>query len=432
MWTLGGYAANQIVRLGSNIILAKLLFPKAFGLMALVNTFVIALELFSDVGIVPSIIQNKRGDDPAFLNTAWTLQVVRGFGLWLIACLIAIPVASFYGEPMLAQLLPFVGLTTVIQGLNSTKIATANRRLELGMVTLLDFVNQMVNVVVMISGAIIAKRMGVPEDQAVWALAIGAVAGSSTRMVLSHLLLKGERNRFFWDREAFAELHRFGRWIFLSTALTFLNLQSDRLILARLIDIPFLGLYTIAQTFSRALAEAMNAVGGKVLFPSFAELVRERPERLYPVLQRARVMLISLSWCASLFFIFLGKWLIGFLYDDRYQEAGWMLQMLSIGALLGAIGNSYGNVLLAKGRSKAMSAITASQITIQLGAMILGHYLGGNRGLVIGLASVGWVVYPILAFFYARVSLWQPEVDLPFIAAASVIAAIVLFQFQVA
>ncbi len=101
LWTLSGHTSSQILRLGSNLILTRLLFPEAFGLMALVQTFIIGLEMFSDVGIRPSIIQNHRGNDPSFLNTAWTIQVIRGFMLWLGACLMAIPAANFFHQPML-------------------------------------------------------------------------------------------------------------------------------------------------------------------------------------------------------------------------------------------------------------------------------------------------------------------------------------------
>lgn len=72
VWTVAGYGASQILRLGSNLILTRLLFPELFGLMTLVNIFITGLHLFSDIGVGPSIIQNKRGDDPVFLNTAWT------------------------------------------------------------------------------------------------------------------------------------------------------------------------------------------------------------------------------------------------------------------------------------------------------------------------------------------------------------------------
>ena len=71
------------------------LFPQT----ALVGVILIGLALFSDFGIGPSIMPNKRGDAPALLNTAWTIQVLRGAGLSLGCCALARPAAVFYGEP---------------------------------------------------------------------------------------------------------------------------------------------------------------------------------------------------------------------------------------------------------------------------------------------------------------------------------------------
>ena len=84
IWTFVGYGVGQSLRLGSNLILTRLLVPEMFGLMSLINVFILGLSLFSDIGVGPSIIQHKRGDEPEFYNTAWTLQVIRGGALWLI------------------------------------------------------------------------------------------------------------------------------------------------------------------------------------------------------------------------------------------------------------------------------------------------------------------------------------------------------------
>lgn len=100
--------------------------------MALGNVFIIGLHLFSDIGIGTSIIQNKRGDEPNFLNTAWTMQVIRGMGLWLCCLLIALPISALYGEPNLLWLIPALGFNTVINGFNSTSLFTLNRKIALG------------------------------------------------------------------------------------------------------------------------------------------------------------------------------------------------------------------------------------------------------------------------------------------------------------
>src|SRR5262245_18372468 len=72
-WTTTESVAAVVLRLGSNLVLTRLLLPEMFGVMALVNIFIQGLQMFSDVGIGPAIIQNRRGDDPSFLNTAWTI-----------------------------------------------------------------------------------------------------------------------------------------------------------------------------------------------------------------------------------------------------------------------------------------------------------------------------------------------------------------------
>lgn len=149
VWTIAGFGASQILRFGCNVILTRLLFPELFGLMALVNIFILGLHLFSDIGIGPSIIQNKRGDDPAFLNTAWTLQIIRGFCLWVCAVLIAWPIAKFYAEPQLLWLLPVLGLSTIIAGFNSTALFTLNRHMAVRKLAIFELGVQIIYLTVM-------------------------------------------------------------------------------------------------------------------------------------------------------------------------------------------------------------------------------------------------------------------------------------------
>ena len=115
-WTLFGYGASQAFRLLSNLVLARLLAPEHFGLIAIVTVFMIALAMFSDVGIGPNIIQSERGEDEDFLNTAWTVQIIRGFLLWFACLVLAWPMSIFYKQPDLALLIPVSGLVAIISG----------------------------------------------------------------------------------------------------------------------------------------------------------------------------------------------------------------------------------------------------------------------------------------------------------------------------
>jgi O-antigen/teichoic acid export membrane protein len=121
---IGSHGGGQLIRLARSLILTRLLFPEAFGVMSLVWVVMFGLGMLSDLGVGPAIIRDKRGEDPDFLNTAWTLQVIRGVVLLGIACLIAYPMATFYNEPDLAQLIPAAGLFALIAGFNSTAFHT--------------------------------------------------------------------------------------------------------------------------------------------------------------------------------------------------------------------------------------------------------------------------------------------------------------------
>lgn len=88
-WNLVAQVASQVMRLGGNLVMARLLLPEMFGVMVIATTVSVLLHLLSDVGLRQNIIQSHRGDDPHFLNTAWTVQIIRGFVLFALTLLLA-------------------------------------------------------------------------------------------------------------------------------------------------------------------------------------------------------------------------------------------------------------------------------------------------------------------------------------------------------
>jgi O-antigen/teichoic acid export membrane protein len=428
IWTIGGHATSQVIRLVSNLIISRLLFPEAFGLMALVYTFLSGLEMLSDFGVFPNIIQSKRGDDPKFLNTAWTLHGIRGIMLWLCACLIAWPVSIFYKEDILHWLLPVAGLATIMSGFLSTKWATANRHLDLRRLTIVELSTQILSTLSMIGCAFVAKLVNAPRDVAIWSLVVCTLVASVIKLILSHTYLPGEKNRFEWDRESLTELAHFGRWIFFTTLLTFFAFQGSNLVVPHLMGVAFMGVFSFAQNLARLTGDIVGMLGSKVLFPSYAELARDRPERLYPALRKSRLVLNWLTLGAGLFFVFFGEPLIQIMYDQRYRDAGWMLQILALGSVVATPGATYTNVLLAQGKTAILTALMAIQVVLQFTTMLMGYHLGGDYGMVVGIAAMAWFLYPFQAICYARLSLWQPEVDLPILAIASGLALFIFFH----
>lgn len=411
MWTLGGYAWTQLARLASNVILAKLLFPEAFGLMMLVAVFIQGLGMFSDLGTAQSIIQNKRGDEPVFLNTAWTLQIIRGFAIWIIASLGASTYAKIFDEPSLSALIPVAALTAIIAGFNSTALTTANRKLNLKKVTILNAIGQIISISVMIGWVLIHPT--------VWGLVAGGIIGAIARMLLSHILFGGFINRIHLEREAVGQLFRFGKWIFFSTVITFFTMQIDRLLFGYFMGTSMLGVYSIAAMFTMVSQSAIQMLSGKVLFPSYSEVIRNGDDKkLYKVLQKTRLIMISGTWALSIILITLGPLVITLLYDERYKDAVWMIQILPLGALVGVLSLTYQNVMLAKGHSLYVTISSFIQLIIQIIAITVGYQLNGVAGIIIGYTLVGWILYPVNLILAKKIKLWQPEIDMPVIILA--------------
>jgi len=173
MWTLAGHGGVLLIRMGRSLIMTRLLFPEVYGLMTLVWAVLYGLQMFADTGIVTTIIRDPRGDDPSFLNTAFTTNVLRGLLLWVISCVIAYPLAIFYHQPVLAQLLPATGLTALIHGFVSTAMYTRRRHMDFKRLTILDLSNETVTFVVLIIWAYFSRD--------VWALVGGGPIKTTVR-----------------------------------------------------------------------------------------------------------------------------------------------------------------------------------------------------------------------------------------------------------
>lgn len=415
LWSMVNYGGSQFFRLVGNLILARLLFPEAFGLMALINVFMQGLQMFSDIGIGPSIVQSKRGDDVTFVRTAWTVQIIRGFGLFVFSCLMAWPLSVFYAQPQILMLFPVVGFNSALSGVNTTAFFTLNRQLNLGRITILDFFNQLLGI-----GVMILFAWTIPS---VWALVVGGLAGTISRTILGYVFLPGISHRLAWEPEARAELVRFGRWIFISTAFTFLASQGDRLILGYLLTMTELGIYSIAFALSQTFVMAFQTLANTVLFPLYSRLTTDDPYWALVKMRRLRSVLLGGAVVPSCLLILFSKPIIKLLYDTRYQDAGWMLGLLAIAAIPTIVNLSLNPMLLARGDSFRMMIYNLIKSVLMLAFMLLGGYLAGVKGLIQGYVVSQFAEYVLLITFIRRYGVWMPSIDLAFFGLCSAILA---------
>ena len=341
-WTFLGYGGSQVVRFASNIILTRLLAPEYFGLMALVNTLLQGLNLFSDIGIGQNIIRSKQGDNPVFLDTAWTIQVLRGFFIWTSIVVLAWPVAQFYEEPLLLPVLLVISLTTILGGFSSTKLYTLNRHMALGKITLLEMSSQVLGIVTMIGIAWFYPS--------IWALVAGSLVSRGFKTAASYLLFPGFKHKFTMNSEAKSEIVSFGRWIFLSSIIMFLAEQSDRIILGKLVPFDVLGIYNIAYTFANIPQQIMKQMSFKVIFPLVSKQIELPRAQLKDKLNQQRWKLHAGLLVIFIALVGFGDIIIQFLYDSRYDQAAWMMPILALGSWFSALFFIANPCLLALGK----------------------------------------------------------------------------------
>ncbi len=398
VWTLIGYGLSQCLRLGANLCLTRLLAPEMFGLMALVNVFILGLTLFSDIGIAPSIIQHDRGEESDFLNTAWTIQVIRGFALWLCCLVLALPVARFYGEPQLSWLIPVVGFTTVITGFNSTALFTFKRRIDLGKLTLFELGIQLLSLSIMLIWAWFHRS--------IWALVAGNLVSESLKMILSHRLIPGSNNRFAWDKKAIADILAFGKWIFASTAMTFLAAQADRIILGKLLSFQLLGIYNVALIFAELPKMVMMKIGNQVIFPVISRQVGLPRRELRQKILHKRMLVLAVAIPLLGILVGFGDFLILELYDRRYQDAAWMLPILALGIWPNLLIATISPSLLAIGKPLYAAWGNLFKFCYMIIALPLGYSLLGVPGAVIVVACNDLPFYLVVAY-----GLWREKLN---------------------
>lgn len=333
-WNLGALITSQAFRLGGNLIMARLLMPEMFGIMMIATTVSVVLHLLSDVGLRQNIIQSPRGDDPIFLNTVWTVQIVRGVILFASTLLIAGAAwfaqtinlwapNSTYAAPELPLVLATTGVLAIIFGFQSTKVDLAVRAFQQKKVVIAEFVSLLVGLLAMLAIGYFTRS--------IWSLVGAGLISAIVSTMMGHLWFEGPPNRLQWERAALKELIVFGRWILLSSAVGVLAMYGDRIWFGGSMTAAELGVYSIAVLILGALQLGMQRLIGAVALPAFSEASRTNDiTRLHALYYRLKLMfdLLCLFFCGV--FWTASPAIINILYDARYAQAGSMMAILSL------------------------------------------------------------------------------------------------------
>lgn len=407
VWSIFGHGLSQIIRLGSSLIMTRLLVPEMFGVMAIATMVSIILTMLSDIGLRQNIVQSQRGDDPEFLDTAWVIQIVRGFILWLLALLLSmglyfaniggmIPEKSVYASAVLPFVIAITSLSSIISGFQSTKSAGADRRFEQKRLVQIELVSQLAALATMICIGLATRS--------IWALVAGSLVGSMVSMILSHTWMTGAANHFRWEHKALHELISFGKWIFISSAMTVFAATGDRLLLGGFVEADVMGLYAIAALIIRSVENGIQKLLSTVTLPAFSEIQRAQPLQLREIYLRLRVPNDLLLLFLTGFLYASGQELIDLLFDPRYSAAGGMFQVLALSLFSIRYGIAH-QIYLAVGRTRYLAAINVLRCVSLYTLVPLLYYLSGTQGAIWGIALHATATIPLVYYFNAKLEL---------------------------
>ena len=393
-----GYVSGYGLRLVSSLIMTRLLVPEMFGVMAVASVVQVVASMLCDVGLRQAVIQNRRGDQQIFLDTAFTLQIIRGAVIWVACTLCAVMIGlsaakgwfsieSVYAAPELPAIIVAMAFSSVILGFQSTKSMTSDRHLNQRQLAIIELVAQAVGLVV----AIIIGYL----THSIWSFVVSTLVAALVNVALSHLYLPGPNNRIRLERNAAFELLRFGRWILVSSLFTVLAANGDRILLAGWIDPTTLGLYVLALNLILMIEGGGGRLFWSVATPAFSRIASDSPEAIRSSYYRARLSFDAVFvGCAGILYAG-GEAIVGILYDQRYAAAGHMLQILSFSLLLSRYGLANA-LFLAIGRPQNLGLISGVKTVTLFVAIPVANHLFGFEGALWAIALHGLVILPII------------------------------------
>jgi O-antigen/teichoic acid export membrane protein len=384
-WTMLGYGGTQVVRTASTIVLARLLLgPKDFGLVALVNVFLGGLDMLSDLGIGMDVVQHRRGDDPAFINTAFLIQVGRGLILWAVATGLAYPFAVFYKQPALLWLAMVGAISTGLRGFTSGSVWTMTRHVQLRKLTILTLISEGVGFIVALVWALVSPSA--------WALVVSRVASALVFVVGTHVVAENPVSSR-WDPRAAREILYFGAGIFISTATYFLGGEAERLVVGKFVNLVELGCFSLALTISSVATSGLRQIISQVFFPLMAQKVRDDPEKAASHYKSVRLGLFVLSVGLVVGFIVGSRWIVALLLGPKYVMTGWILQLLGFRGALELFTAATSSMLFTVGTARYAAIGNVAKIFfLAIGlAIAFSHF---------GFTGAVWVlaVSPIVAY----------------------------------
>ena len=378
-WMTLAQGTGMVLRLGSSVILTRLLAPEAYGTIGPALVLLMTLEWFSDLGLRQVLVRDERGGSIELLSAGWWIGLFRAIGLAAIVASLAWPLQEFYAQPGLAGVLLALSLLPILQALRSPGLPVLRREMNYRAVFVIEFGQ--------IASSIFCTLIAAWILHTVWALAIGILAGAAFEVLLSYWLCPLCPSRS-WDRSCFSRLLKISREVMLNTLAMAVVLNSDRLLGLRLISVEQMGLYTVAWNLAGALDSLLSRA-----CDVYYSLLARTPESSRQALHE-RVCLLVATWGGPLLTVavVVAPCLVPQLYDTRYRGVGILLSVLMARLILRALGQMQFQHLMVRAEIRIATQSYLAAIVVEAVLMFpLAHAFGALGLALASLVSIAVV-----------------------------------------
>ncbi len=388
-WSVIQKGASDALRLAGSLILTRILFPEAFGLMATVTTVLVMIRLFADAGISLSIVQNPHGEKPEFLNTAWVISIGRGIILCCAIMVAAWPASVLYKDSALMPLFFIMAFNPLILGFENPAIHLLVKKFRIEKKFALEITIQVIG---LLASVVLAYSL-----KSAMALAFGALIAAAVRVVGSYVV-QPYFPRFQWHKEYGAELFNFGKFVFINTIITWFALNADVLIVGKLLGMETLGVYQIGRNIGNVVPLFFMAVLAQAYMPAVSSVSRDL-SRITTMYNRTCALILALITPAAMTIAFFSRDITGVLYDSRYEEAYVSLAWMTIAGVFSVLGSAASNTFFAMGQPKRQTVSTFVGFLLVFFLVPLGIHLNQMLGAVLAMFCVVLAITVVQSLF---------------------------------
>jgi len=341
VWVFFLRIVQQLFNLARLIILARILAPHDFGLMGITLLTMATLESFTQTGFQAALIQKKE-NITSYLDTAWTILILRGMILLAILYLIAPYASGFFNSTEAKPIIQVIGLSVLLQSFTNIGIVYFQKELEFKKEFIYQFAGTLADFIIAVSAVLILQN--------VWALVFGLLAGNATRFIVSYFV-HPYRPHLRFDLGKARELFGFGKWVLGSSILVFLITQGDDIFVGKLLGATALGFYQLAYRISNMPATEITHVISQVTFPAYSKLQDDIPKLREAYLKVLQVTAFLSFPIAGLIFVLAPDFTRIFL-GEKWMPMVPAMQMLVFAGLLRSISATTGPIFLSIGKPR--------------------------------------------------------------------------------